>query len=228
MSSASDRLMRMATAGAAGWITYQQTCGRSEAFNEHITYLPIFEIASGMKWKVYPQFAIRDEADEKRPRTVDFCFIKEKEAELAVLEVKFVKPDKKYGALFSADIRKMKRLNLSLINDELKQRGEPKIDRNFTIRRYLMIFWTTDTILKLLDRGKEIKAFSKAFKKLIAESIGDKYDLEDDELKAAFLKSTLTRLVGSEDGWLRQGTLRSDNNRFWVATIRCRSIWLSS
>jgi hypothetical protein len=115
-----DYLAERLSDAICGWLTFQQAARRSKAYNEHLTYLPIFEVADGRGWRVYPQFALRDEAVRRgAPNTIDFLFLHTGYRAFVALEVKFQRSPRAATQAFTPDMEKLLRVGHETIEAEL-------------------------------------------------------------------------------------------------------------
>jgi hypothetical protein len=111
-----QQLGRRLTDAICGWLTFQQAANRHRAYNEHLTYLPIFEVADGRKWNVYPQFPFLDPVS-KTWKSVDFLFLSKRYSVFALLEISFQKKRGSEIDNMSDDVKKMARVTHTMIAD---------------------------------------------------------------------------------------------------------------
>ena len=159
-------------------------------------------------------------------------YLNQKSGELALQEIKFVKPKKVYTQNFSRDIVKMNRLTTEVVHVDLLQRGDVTLNRDAVITRYLTILWSGSRIIELINRQNEDQNFRLQVKRLLSASIkshlvaSQNGVLADKVLLKIFRNSAFLRLVSFKDnGWLRIGTMRSEMNRFFVITLKQREYW---
>jgi hypothetical protein len=119
-----EQLARRLTDAICGWLTFQQAANRHRTYNEHLIYLPIFEVADGRKWEVHPQFPFLDPASG-RYRWVDFLFFSEKYSVFALLEIKLQKSRGTEIGIMSRDVKKMTRVTHSMIAEALPGLQKP-------------------------------------------------------------------------------------------------------
>ena len=138
-----------------GWLTFQQAARRSRAYNEHLTYLPIFEVADGRGWRVFPQFAVREElARPGAPNTVDFLFFHKTHKVFVALEIKFQKSPRARTGAFTPDVLKLVRLHHGLIAAEIP-RLKKYCTPAFPITRVLMTIGQRDGLRWLWNLSRE-------------------------------------------------------------------------
>lgn len=119
-----EQLARRLSDAVCSWLTFQQAASRHRAYNEHLTYLPIFEVADGRKWDVFPQFPFFDPASDRR-KSIDFLFFSKRYSVFALLEIKFQKSRGADIPLMSRDVKKMAQVTHSMIEEAFPGLQEP-------------------------------------------------------------------------------------------------------
>lgn len=144
---AADELAKRIAEGMAGWMSYVQACRHSRMYSEYLVYYPIFQLAEGRDWKVFPQHKIPKKYIGGRYPTVDFLFRKENIG--VFLEVKFARYNMDHPISITNDIKKLIHLDTGCVAEK-KPPNE--------MRRYILILGQEQNIRERIEKcARKIK-----------------------------------------------------------------------
>jgi hypothetical protein len=220
-------LIKQIARAISGWLTFQQSAKRHRTYNEYLIYLPIFEVADGQKWDVYPQFAINPAVRRRgAPETVDFVFCLRSEQGVlqraVILEVKLIKPRKRYTQLFSKDALKMTRLNENIIAEVLGLTLKQTYKKG-DIQRWLLIASQENQAIERFSRGDENADLEQQANDIWDASIMPTRPIFPNGVP--WLADTNLPL-DAQVGLLRVGDA-SFSSRFKVLALREQAVWKS-
>lgn len=205
------QLVKRLTDAVCGWLTFHQAAHHQEMYSEHLVYLPIYEVAAGRGWKVFPQFAVRPRVPRPgAPHSIDFLFFYEATPAFAALEIKFLKR----GAVgptnpLTYDVGKLMRVDHDVIASEMPVL-KPHCQKNVPLDRFMMTIGQRSNIHATWNRRREHEKLKRQ-----VNYIWEKADTKSHTMQ-----------VSTKRGWFRASPAIIKHD-FRVLTLRQQGAWSS-